>query len=322
MNFKQIPLLLPFSSLISGIIMSSYISGSIPVSTIHVSMAALGILILNSLVPVGILLRIIPFILLGVAISNPGNNSNIETELVLSDSLFIQISDVGITSSGRPKLISQVKFINENSQSQLNDFSVVIYTENDLEFKPFQIYKIPNKLKPIKTFRNPHKFDYGSWLKKKGITHTCFLNANELVFICQKTPLIYQLRKLKLKGANVFRENLNTDEHAQLINTLIFGEKRGLDRQTKSLFINNGLAHLLAISGMHVGIIFLILSFFLQYLAPAPFRNLLIISGIWFFIVLSGMQIPAVRAGIMFSALAFGKSLSRNTNSLNSIPNF
>lgn len=84
-------------------------------------------------------------------------------------------------------------------------------------------------------------------------------------------------------------------------------------------YSKTGTMHVLSVSGMHVGIVFLVLSFLFKPLdkfhALSYFRIFLIVPAIWFYAMISGFSSPVCRAALMISLVVIGKVLHRNLNS-------
>lgn len=108
-----------------------------------------------------------------------------------------------------------------------------------------------------------------------------------------------------------------------LIQALALGDKSGIDREQRAEYNRAGAAHLLAVSGLHVGIVFLILSYLLGWIKL--FRNglnvycLVIIMLLWGYAMLTGFSPSVLRAVLMFSLYQIGVMISRTSNNLNTL---
>ena len=101
---------------------------------------------------------------------------------------------------------------------------------------------------------------------------------------------------------------------------MFLGDARVLDDKTRSGMQNTGISHLIAVSGMHVGFIYLILMYFSR--ALIVFRNkwlrlLWIQLGLWFFVLMTGLMPSAIRAASMFSLSEFGLISRKNRDPFN-----
>ena len=126
-------------------------------------------------------------------------------------------------------------------------------TETDLDYS--KKWTTSGKLKVIQAPLNPGQNDYKHYLKTIGIYHqfeidsfpTTVKNQTANFFLQSKAFAINRLKKSRLNTAT-----------KQLLNALLLGEKTALDREAIEAFSQAGLAHLLAISGLHIGLLMLL----------------------------------------------------------------
>lgn len=115
----------------------------------------------------------------------------------------------------------------------------------------------------------------------------------------------------------------STGSTTALLQALTLGQTSGLDPDLRTRYARTGLAHLLAVSGLHVGIIFVLLNLLFGWIRL--FRNgcvlsgALVIAALCGYALLTGLSPSVVRAVVMFSLLQIGLMLSRSTNSLNTL---
>lgn len=195
---------------------------------------------------------------------------------------------------------------------------LLIYTDSTIHLQLFNTYELPAHYKRILTFENPDRFDYGTFLAHQNIYHSAYLKKQpEEIHQCNF--ILKAVRASKVTAGQFFSENIELKDGASIINAILIGEKSDLEKNIKDLFINNGLAHLLAISGMHVGIVLIILNFMIFKLPSPILKKTIVLLGIWFYILLTGLQVPAMRAGFMFTIYLLGQLINRNTKGLNSV---
>lgn len=160
---------------------------------------------------------------------------------------------------------------------------------------------------------NPHTFDYKDYLKKQGVFHQLSLKNNDLLALSIKN------NSLKILAAQL-REKIQyslekypfTNNELGIINAIVLGQRQSISKDLLNSYAGAGAIHILAVSGLHVGILFLILSFLLKPLEKLTYGNhlktLLIVLFLWGFALLTGLSGSVVRAVTMFTFIAIGLS--------------
>ncbi|MFH1519235.1 MAG: ComEC/Rec2 family competence protein [Candidatus Omnitrophota bacterium] len=124
-------------------------------------------------------------------------------------------------------------------------------------------------------------------------------------------------RKITDYILSVFKNNLS-EQGYRFMSSVLLGRREVLGEE-KQILTNAGVAHLLALSGLHLGLISLFLFFTLR-LFYLPFKQCLVVSVLFllFYTFLTGMAWSTLRAALMYSFVAVGFFLKRRTNLLNS----
>ena len=167
--------------------------------------------------------------------------------------------------------------------------------------------------------RNPGEFDYDRYLRGKGISGiiTAY-NAADFKIIRSKADYfsneIFQIRKSICKTII----KLHNEQTASLLKSLLLADRSDIDFETKTAFINSGVIHVLAVSGLHTGfiILFLLLIFgrFNIY-----FRSFAAILGLLVFMCITGLPVSVFRASVMAIVIIIAFMLNRSTNLFNSL---
>jgi len=118
------------------------------------------------------------------------------------------------------------------------------------------------------------------------------------------------------------RHNFGKNEIA-VFQALILGQRREISNELYKDYAAAGAIHILAISGLHIGILLFLLNYLFKGLDRIKYgkvlKTLLLILLLWSFAVLTGLSASVVRAVAMFSFLAVGLQLKRKTSALNSL---
>lgn len=184
---------------------------------------------------------------------------------------------------------------------------------------------IPAKVTEVAAPYNPAEFDYRSWLAAQNIYHQVYLKQAQLTKTNRDlgNPIIAYALVLRAKQVQYYRKLLKDDDAFAVASTLILGYRADLSQETLSTYSKTGTIHALSVSGMHVGLIYLVLNWMLQYLDRNKllklFKVVLIVVLIWFYALLTGFSPSVLRSAIMLSAFVIAKSFNRQSNSYNII---
>lgn len=176
-------------------------------------------------------------------------------------------------------------------------------------------------------FHTAPKFNYMRWMHVHGFTARTFILPRSWQTASEKGISLPLLLRIRLKAAVLRYRLLATlgmpradDQRYAVIAAMTLGDKSYLSRQTRDLFNLSGGAHVLALSGLHLGIIYAVLTLLLplgrrrKWLSQA-----LILTAIWTYTLIVGMGASVVRAAAMLSVLSVGIVLSRGRASLNTL---
>lgn len=221
------------------------------------------------------------------------------------------------------KYIVDLKYINQKKVSGKSLLNV----QKDSTKTPLKVDQIiltKSKLKELNSPLNPNQFDYRSYLKKQHIYHQLFVNNKGLKILERKPSSAFGLAarirehiNLKLKGFDF------THDELAIINALLLGQRQDISKETYDSYTQAGAIHILAISGLHVGLVLLILNFMFKPLDRLKHGKKIKIGVIllllWCFAIIAGLSASVTRAVTMFSVVAIGMNLKRPTNIYNTL---
>lgn len=180
-----------------------------------------------------------------------------------------------------------------------------------------------SEVKPIAKNYNPDTFDYANYMENQNVFHQikCFEND---YFIGNKVENFnFYINKLRKKLVHSFDAHYFSIRTKSIINALLLGQKQQIDSATLNDYKNAGVVHILAISGLHIGIIYTFFNFIFGFLNRVKhgktIKLVLIILLLWLFALISGMSASITRSVTMFSVIAFGTFLNRKNFMFNAI---
>lgn len=197
-----------------------------------------------------------------------------------------------------------------------DDLSRSLIKDNVIIFKP--------KLIPIVNSKNPESFDYASYMKYKGILYTQYLNTQDWKRLGYKQDksikgIAQELQDSALEKLK--RDNFSETSYA-ILSALLLGNTKEITPEIRNTFSTSGLAHILAVSGLHTGIIWSLLYVLLTplvWIKMSKLRPILTLIFLWIYAFLTGLSPSATRATIMISFILFGQILDRKGTSMNNL---
>ena len=189
------------------------------------------------------------------------------------------------------------------------DSTSLLFHTGDLVF-------LKNKFQDIKSSLNPHQFNYKHYLKKQGINQQVYITHQEILLLDEsKVSLLRFIDAFRVKIQKSLRRYHFTDDELAVMNALLLGQRQEISKQLSDNYSKAGAIHILAVSGLHVGVILLILSLILKPLERVNngklIKLVLVILSLWFFAILAGLSASVIRAVTMFSAIALGQFFNK-----------
>jgi competence protein ComEC len=183
---------------------------------------------------------------------------------------------------------------------------------------------IHTKPESIRPPSNPHQFDYRSYLEKQGIQHQIRTDfASIITKVSAHKTLFGVASKFREHIISKLKEKDFGAEEMGVIQALLLGKRDDISENTYNNYKNAGAVHILAVSGLHVGIILFLLEFMLSPLERLPKGKILklitVVLLLWGYAFVAGLSPSIVRAVTMFSFVAYALYLNRPTNSFNII---
>ncbi len=171
-----------------------------------------------------------------------------------------------------------------------------------------------------------HHFDYCQWLRIRGYTAQTFIYYKDWEKISLSVHDIpwserLQLRLAKWRNAltRQFRQYGGDNEAYAVIAAMTLGDKSALSKEIRETYAITGAAHVLALSGLHLGIIYFILSFLFLHGRRRIAGQMVTLCAIWGYAMLVGMGPSIVRAATMMTLYALVSLLNRKRFSLNTL---
>lgn len=168
-------------------------------------------------------------------------------------------------------------------------------------------------------------FDFVEYCALKNIHHQVFLERGEYSIIQEGrgSRLISFVFRSQHAIVAHLKKYIRGVQEAGLALALLIGYKNELDRSLVQAYSNTGVVHVIAISGLHLGIIYVLLRFLcrplLQFRSGKLISSVVVSAGLWLFTLLAGAGASIVRSAVMFTCLAIGEAAGRRTPLINNL---
>lgn len=329
-------LLLPF---IAGILLQWYFNIELSYIVICITCFSVAVLLINFLpIAVRYILRLCSGILIhlqiaGIAMlitwyNDPrhqsgwyGNNYDGKSFMI------IRINEPLIVKANSYKATGIVEaVVNDHHSIQTNGKILIYFSKDSLPviLKYGSHILIHKRPQPIKNSGNPGSFDYKRFLSFQQVYHQVFLKKEEWTHLPSKSEttlqgFLFSAREGILK---VLKKYISDDQVA-IAEALLIGYKEDLDKELMQAYSNTGVVHIIAISGLHLGLIFFMLTWILKRIPliknSTHTKAVLLISSLWMFSLLTGGAASVLRSAVMFTSIVIGQSYFKRTSIYNSL---
>ena len=244
------------------------------------------------------------------------------------DGIVVTLDEPPVEKTKSIKANATVSYILQNENKIAVKGKIILYFKKDslLPQPGYGTQLILKKpLQEIKNSGNPGGFDYKRYSLFQGITHQVYLKPEEFIVLNEKketwlNKFLYASRERVL---NILRKNIKGEKELGLAEALLIGYKDDLDQALVQSYTNTGVVHIIAISGLHLGLIYWLLVLLLKPLQKRKklkwIRPVLIIAGLWLFSLLAGAQPSILRSALMFTCIVLGENLSKKTSIYNTM---
>ena len=226
------------------------------------------------------------------------------------------------------KTIIEIQGIKEADGFKNVKFKTLAYFQKDSSLINLKIgdhFIAQSQINEIKHSGNPEVFNYQRYLSFKEIYYQTYLTTDQFTVIGQNkgNKVILEANKVRQILLDQYKKyNISGDEFA-VLSALTLGYKADLSPEIKESFSVSGAMHVLAVSGLHVGIIFYIISQLLFFIERNKYgrilRFIIVLAVLLGYAIITGLSSSVLRSTFMFSLMGFGDLFHRNKNTYNTI---
>lgn len=259
------------------------------------------------------------FVFIGISttyIHNPRNYANYYNHKSTENSTYIlDVQKVLKPGNYYTKYVAKVSQVDSTTTTGY----ILLNIQKDSTQTPLKVGNrifIKTPFKGLIPPLNPHQFDYKQYLAKQYIYHQVFLSKHEFKQLNNASfSLITLSANIRENVQTSFKKYHFTNDEFAVINALLLGQRQEISKDLLESYTNAGAIHILAISGLHIGILLLLLSYLLKPIEKLPngilVKIICIVLLLWCFAFIAGLSASVVRAVMMFTFVAIGQSFKR-----------
>ncbi|HNW91069.1 MAG TPA: ComEC/Rec2 family competence protein [Bacteroidales bacterium] len=226
------------------------------------------------------------------------------------------------------KCVVDVKAVKDSVQMNQTSGKAIIYFEKDslsekLDYGD-EVF-LNSRFSKVSPPMNPQEYNYKNYLKYRSVEYSGYIKKNNWKLISTgKGNVIYSFAyKLRGKLLHILKNDELQGDELAVVSALLIGYTDNLDPELIRDYQGTGAVHILSVSGLHVGVIFIVLNFLLLFFDKTKYgripKAVLLLGFIWFYAVLTGMSPSVMRATAMFSFVIVGNAFRQPPNIYNTI---
>lgn len=226
-------------------------------------------------------------------------------------------------------VVAEVESVKSQNESTATTGNILINvmrdsTSNDLKYGDVIVFN--SAIQEFDEPKNPEEFSFKLYQSFHNIYHRTFLKGGDWKLVAEHQgnflmAKVYHVREYFLSLIIKYVKNKNDFAVASAI---MLGYNDYMNSDVTRAYASSGALHVLSVSGLHVGIMFIMLNFLLSWMDSRGrkfqvVKSVIIITLIWFYACLTGLSPSVLRSAMMFSMIQFGKVMIRNVNTYNII---
>ena len=238
---------------------------------------------------------------------------------------IVQVSE---EPSLRKKSVKVPAIVINSSDNKEVKAKILLYLRSSPEAEGLRygdLLMVHSKLSRIPPPYNPDAFDNQRYMQRRGIFYSGFVNESAWECIGNKPDNLLKFfsQSTRNKLTNIYISAGMSGDELDILKAILLGDDDTLDPELKAAYSSAGVSHILCVSGMHVGVIFMIINFLLKpmelFRSSRIIKTMIVMLVIWLYAHITGLAPSVTRSATMFTFVAIGQLLRRNTNIFHSL---
>jgi competence protein ComEC len=235
--------------------------------------------------------------------------------------LLVKVNDFPVEKEKYFKCAVEVKAVKTDSSFEAAEGNVIVYVKKPFANMPQcgQKMLLAAEIREIDPPKNPFEFDYRQYMGFKQVRHVCFVDSALCLLLNEKENSLFTYgAEIKQSILRRLKSSELSQEAYGICAALITGYDEDIDDSVMEAFSHSGTVHVLSVSGLHTGLIYLLLSFLFDLFDRKKkyriSKFIFITACLWLIALVTGFAPPILRAVIMFNLLGVGKIFFRNNH--------
>ena len=248
--------------------------------------------------------------------------------LLKSRAMLLRINEPLLLKSDFFKTTAEVKGVVIKKALINCDGKIQLYIRNnkkgiDLNYGDYIL--INSRPLDIRNTLNPGSFDFKQYQSDQQIYHQVYLKENNYVKLnfIESNQIFSFIFSLKNHTLSILKKYIHHPSELGIAEALLIGYKNDLDNEIVDAYSKTGVVHIIAISGLHLGLIYLLLIWLLDRVPVIKnsrfIKFSILILSLWMFSLLTGSSASVLRSAVMFTCVALGKLFNRESSIYNSL---
>lgn len=341
MELQRAPLVRLIIPFVVGIIAGGFINVSYPAAlllTVPFFIAGLLFVLAKSRWQTRLSLSVWPgiiinaaFIVFGIAALKATDDTAAPSHLIhrpAPERLLVRLLENPEEKNKTWKITADAEWILNQPKPEKTSGKLILYINKQGYNSPLQYgdyIVVSGNLQEITPPLNPGEFDYKKWLSYQNIYHSVFLKADQYYKTGEHSanPVYSFAYRCRQYFSGILKKHLPDSATFGVANALIIGQRDYLDEEITETYSQTGTIHVLAVSGLHVGVLYLLVNYLLFFLNRNTIQKILkvalVLVILWLYAIVTGLSPSVTRAAIMFSFLKLGEAGGRKIGLYNSL---
>lgn len=260
---------------------------------------------------------------IGAGYANEVKNQRVTMDSAKDAFVTIQVDENPIKTRYGYRWVSRI-LDTDIEVSNLAGTRAVTYYRGSNRFSYGDVIRASCRIAPVDPPKNPYEFSFKEYYARQGIYTSLAIAEGEALKVGRGTTffLVRWAKNIQKFTVETFQKSRFERDELGVLVALMIGDKQFLDEDLKTSYTKIGAMHILAVSGMHVALVYGVLMFLLLFIRDRRFylyKNLIVLCLLWLYAFVAGFSPSIVRATVMFSFILAGRLMDRDSNTFNMV---